>query len=94
LKRISDGLGDAFSASAIAKMWRGFNQDTVSQKKIDNRRHRGLVLIKNVKRLNKVFPKYVSDYIEPDVFKFEFSNQTTFSFRYEQQSTTSTTSTT
>lgn len=66
LKRVSQALGDAFSPSQIAKMWRGLNQDTIGMKRVGKIRFRGLILIKNLNRLSKIFPKYVPDYITPD----------------------------
>jgi len=74
LKKISQSLGEAFSPSVIAKMWRGLNQDTVSLKKINNRSYRGVVLVKNVKRLDRIFPKYVVDYERPSVFKIQLGD--------------------
>jgi hypothetical protein len=74
LKNISKNLGEAFSPSVIAKMWRGLNQDTVSLKKIENKSYRGVILIKNIKRLDRIFPKYVVDYIRPFSFKIELGD--------------------
>ena len=62
---ISRGLGNAFSSSEIAKMWRGMQQDTYRMKRVGKRRHRGILLIKNLNRLEKIFPKYVVDYVKP-----------------------------
>ncbi len=59
------GLGNAFSASEIAKMWRGMQQETYRMKRVGKKRYRGVILIKNLNRLEKIFPKYVSDYAKP-----------------------------
>jgi len=71
LRTIGKSLGDAFSASEIAKMWRGLNQDTISQKKVDSKRYRGVIQIKNITRLDKIFPKYVPNYERPAIFDNE-----------------------
>jgi hypothetical protein len=71
LRNISKSLGEAFSSSAIAKIWRGFDQDTLSQKRIDEKRIRGVMQFKNLKRLDRVFPKYVFDYQTPAIIEYE-----------------------
>lgn len=76
LKNINKSLGEAFSSSEIAKMWRGLNQDTLSQKRVDGKRYRGVLKIKNLKRLDKIFPKYVPDYEQPIIFENEGLKQT------------------
>jgi len=65
LRTIGKTLGDAFSSSKLAKMWRGLQQDTMSQKKYEGERFRGAILIKNLERLDKIFPKYVPNYKTP-----------------------------
>ena len=68
LRSVSKSLGESFSPSQIAKMWRGLNQDTVPLKRINKKRFRGLIQIKKLKRIDKIFPKYVPDYITPAIF--------------------------
>jgi len=75
LRTIHKSLGEAFSSSQIAKMWRGFNQDTFSQKRIDGKKYRGVILIKHLYRLDKVFSKYVPNYITPSKIACEFGGK-------------------
>lgn len=74
LRSLNKSLGEAFSSSKLAKMWRGMNQDTISQKKLNNRRHRGVILIKNLKRLDRIFPKYICEYDTPSCMKIELES--------------------
>ncbi|MCK4364882.1 MAG: bifunctional DNA primase/polymerase [Thermoplasmatales archaeon] len=69
LRQINKALGEAFSSSKIAKMWRGMQQDTLAQKKVDGRKYRGVMIIKNMYRLDKIFPKYVPGYETPKNLK-------------------------
>ncbi len=77
LKTVSKSLGETFSPSDIAKMWRGLNQETLSQKKFDGRRYRGVLKIKNIVRLDKIFPKYIPDYEQPVIFEIEMKAKQT-----------------
>ena len=70
LSSISESLRGAFTPSQIAKMWRGMNQDTVFCR-INGKRNRGILLIKNLQRLTKIFPKYVPDFEIPKVIELE-----------------------
>lgn len=65
LNTLVNGLGKAFSASEIAKMWRGMQQETHRMKRVGKKRYRGVLLIKNLTRLEKILPKYVSEYEKP-----------------------------
>jgi hypothetical protein len=58
---IAKALGDSMSASEIARYWRGLGQNILSQLKAGGRRIRGVLLVKNPKRLQKEFRKYVVD---------------------------------
>ena len=65
LGTVAKGLGNAFSPSELAKMWRGMQQDTFRMKRVGKKRYRGIILIKNIHRIEKIFPKYVVDYTKP-----------------------------
>jgi hypothetical protein len=54
-------LNDSMSASEIARYWRGLGQNVLSQLKTGGKRIRGVLLIKDPKRLQKEFRKYVVD---------------------------------
>jgi len=61
LSYVAKSLGDCMSASEIARYWRGLGQNILSQLKIAGRRIRGVMLVKDPKRLQKEFRKYVVD---------------------------------
>lgn len=71
LKKIALSLGNTFSSSSIARYWRGFNQDILQQKRVDSKRHTGLILLKKLHRLDKIFPKYIPDYDTPTIMENE-----------------------
>lgn len=75
LKSISKSLGDAFTPSDIARKWRGFDQETIQRKRIDEKRFNGVIQFKNLKRLDRVFPKYIFDYETPESFAIQFESQ-------------------
>jgi hypothetical protein len=62
LSQISEALKESLPASEIARYWRGLGQDLLAHLRIGQRKkRRGVLLIKDPKRLQKEFRKYVVD---------------------------------
>ena len=74
LRSVSSSIGKALSPSEVARFWRGLGQAVRSHARIDGKRYRGLLLIRNPRRLRKEFKKYVID--AEDILSRHFPAQT------------------
>lgn len=68
LKDIVYDIGKSYKNTIVGKMWRGVQQDFIEQFYIGKKRFRGTLVIKNLKRLENIFKKYIPNYSTPSCF--------------------------